>query len=285
MHIVQQVDGSKTKKHSVHAREIVKKLMLFDPPYPGIGARWFEPFMIGLIIFNGVLIGLETSHDIMAAHGDLLLQSQAFAEGRAAGTTLGQQAQLDLAWANYKSGERVQAVAVLDRFIKLNPSSAALDYAPYMKGLVNFNDDLGLFGRIARQDISERDQQAARDSMQSFKQLVEQFPDSKYAEDARVRMDYTVNALADYEVHVARYYMRRGAYVAAANRAQYSLKTYPQATANEEGLLILVQAYDKLGMTDLRNDAERVLKTNFPNSKYLSGKVESGKPWWQLWNW
>jgi outer membrane protein assembly factor BamD len=79
--------------------------------------------------------------------------------------------------------------------------------------------------------------------------------------------------------------MKRGAFVAAANRVQYSLKTYPQATANEEGLLLLVQAYDKLGMTDLRNDAERVLKTNFPKSKYLSGKFDSGKPWWQLWNW
>ena len=103
--------------------------------------------------------------------------------------------------------------------------------------------------------------------------------------DSVQRLNYLVNVLAQNEVHVARYYMKRGAYVAAANRAQYSLKTYPQATANEEGLLILVQAYDKLGMTDLRNDAERVLKTNFPNSKYLSGKVDNSKPWWQLWNW
>ena len=97
-------------------------------------------------------------------------------------------------------------------------------------------------------------------------------------------MNYLVNALASHEIHVARYYMKRSAYVAAANRAQYALKTYPQAPANEEGLLILVQAYDKLGMTDLRNDAERVMKTNFPESKYLTGKGGSSKPWWQIWN-
>ncbi|HXD51300.1 MAG TPA: outer membrane protein assembly factor BamD, partial [Burkholderiales bacterium] len=114
--------------------------------------------------------------------------------------------------------------------------------------------------------------------------LVTRFPESKYRADSMERMNYLVNSLASHEVHVARYYMKRGAYVAAANRAQYALKTYPQAPANEEGLLILVQAYDKLGMTDLRNDAERVMKTNFPESKFLTGKSSKGAPWWQIWN-
>lgn len=205
----------------------------------------------------------EAKEDMSSGSYDRAIKTLERIEGRAAGTTLGQQAQLDLAWANYKSGERVQAVAVLDRFIKLNPSSAALDYALYMKGLVNFNDDLGLFGRIARQDISERDQQAARDSMQSFKQLVEQFPDSKYTPDARTRIDYITNSLAAYEVHVARYYYNRGAYLAAANRAQAALLEFQYAPALEEALYLMVRSYDKLGLTQLRDDSERVLKQSF----------------------
>ncbi len=225
----------------------------------------------------------EAKEDMSSGSYDRAIKTLERIEGRAAGTTLGQQAQLDLAWANYKSGERVQAVAVLDRFIKLNPSSAALDYALYMKGLVNFNDDLGLFGRIARQDISERDQQAARDSMQSFKQLVEQFPDSKYAPDARTRIDYITNSLAAYEVHVARYYYNRGAYLAAANRAQAALLEFQYAPALEEALYLMVRSYDKLGLTQLRDDSERVLKQSFPESVYLSGNLRKDKPWWQVW--
>lgn len=225
----------------------------------------------------------EAKEDMSSGSYDRAIKTLERIEGRAAGTTLGQQAQLDLAWANYKSGERVQAVAVLDRFIKLNPSSAALDYALYMKGLVNFNDDLGLFGRIARQDISERDQQAARDSMQSFKQLVEQFPDSKYTPDARTRIDYITNSLAAYEVHVARYYYNRGAYLAAANRAQAALLEFQYAPALEEALYLMVRSYDKLGLTQLRDDSERVLKQSFPESTYLTGNVRKDKPWWQMW--
>ncbi len=226
----------------------------------------------------------EAKEDMISGSYDRAIKSLERIEGRAAGTTLGQQAQLDLAWANYKSGERVQAVTVLDRFIKLNPSSPALDYALYMKGLVNFNDDLGLFGRIARQDISERDQQAARDSMQAFKQLVEQFPDSKYSEDGRVRIDYITNSLAAYEVHVARYYYNRGAYLAAANRAQAALLEFQNAPALEEALFIMARSYDKLGLEQLRDDAQRVLKSSFPDSSYLAGGAKAkDKAWWQLW--
>ena len=137
-------------------------------------------------------------------------------EGRAAGTPLAQQAQLEKAYAQFKGGEPAQAVATLDRFMKLHPASPAIDYALYLKGVVNFNDNLGILGSFAAQDLSERDQQASRDSYQSFKQLVEQYPRSIYAEDAQIRMNYIVNSLAAYEVHVARYYFRRGAYIAAA---------------------------------------------------------------------
>jgi outer membrane protein assembly factor BamD len=195
-----------------------------------------------------------------------------------------QQAQLEIAYAYYKQKEPASAIAAAERFIKLHPNHPNVDYAYYLRALANFNDDLGLLGSLTGQDMTERDPKAARDAFDAFKDLATRFPNSKYAPDSVQRMNYLVSALGSAEVHVARYYMKRKAYVAAINRVQYSLKNYPQAPANEEGLVILVQAYDLLGMTDLRNDAERVLKTNFPKSKYLAG-AQTGAPWWQIWNW
>lgn len=196
-----------------------------------------------------------------------------------------QQAQLEIAYAYYKDGEPASAIAAADRFIKLHPNHPNVDYAYYLKGLANFNDDLGWLGTFSGQDLSERDPKAAREAFEAFKELVTRFPNSKYTTDAIQRMNYLVNALASHEVHVARYYFKRGAFVAAANRAQYALKTYPQAPANEEGLVIMVKAYDALGMRDLRDDAERVLLRNFPASKYLKGDGRKDVPWWQIWNW
>lgn len=196
-----------------------------------------------------------------------------------------QQAQMEIAYAYYKDGEVDSAVAAADRFIKLHPNHPNVDYMYYLKGLANFNDDLGLMGFVSGQDMSERDPKAARSAFDAFRDLAQRFPESKYTPDAIQRMNYLVNALAAHEVHVARYYLKRGAYVAAANRVQYSLKTYPQAPANEEGLLIMVKAYDALGMQDLRNDAERVMLKNFPDSRYLKGSAGRSVPWWQIWNW
>jgi outer membrane protein assembly factor BamD len=205
-------------------------------------------------------------------------------EGRAAGTPLAQQAQLDRAYAQYKAGEQAQALATLERFIKLHPTSPALDYALYLKGIVNFNDNLGMFSWLTRQDLSERDQKAAKESFESFRELVNRFPDSRYTPDARARMTYIVNSLAQYEVHVARYYMNRGAYVAAINRAQSALSDYREVPALEEALFILVRSYDALGMTQLRDDARRVLEKNYPQSEYLTrGGKGSAKPWWMVW--
>lgn len=209
-------------------------------------------------------------------------------EGRATGTLLSQQAQLERAYVMYRTSERAQALSILERFIKLNPTSPALDYALYLQGLVNFNDNLGILGSLARQDLSERDQQASRDAFQSFKQLVDQFPQSRYAEDAQLRMNYIVNALANYEVHVARYYYRRGAYVAAANRAQQTVQDFQQSPATEEALAIMANSYAQLGMKDLSDDAKRVLDKNFPNSSFLGGRGTAAKapqkrPWWQVW--
>ena len=180
-----------------------------------------------------------------------------------------QQGQLEIAYAYYKQSEQASAVAATERFMKLHPNHPNVDYAYYLKGLVYFNEDLGLLGKISRQDRTERDPKAARESFDAFKELVQRFPESKYTPDALARMKYLVNALASHEVHVARYYMKRGAYVAASNRAQYALRSYPQAPAQEEALLIMIQAYDVLGMPELRNDAERVLRKNFPDSAQL----------------
>lgn len=206
-------------------------------------------------------------------------------EGLAAGSLLAQQALLDMAYLHWKSGERTQALSTVDRFIKLNPSSAAYDYALYLRGVINFIDNLGLLGNALGQDVSERDQAASRESYQSFKQLVEQFPNSRYTPDARLRMTHIVNSLASYEVHVARYYFRRGAYVAAANRAQQAVSEFQQSPATEEALYIMVQAYDKLQLTTLRDDADRVLRTNFPNSAYPTKGLAARdkRPWWQFW--
>ena len=205
-------------------------------------------------------------------------------EGRAAGTPLAQQAQLEKAYAHYKGGEKAQAIATLDRFMKLHPASPAFDYALYLKGLVNFNENLGLFSWLARQDLSERDQKAAKDSFESFRELVTRFPESRYTPDARLRMTYIVNSLAQYEVHVARYYYQRGAYVAAISRAQSAITDYKDVPATEEALYILVRSYDALGMTQLRDDAQRVLQASYPNSSLLStGFKAKDNPWWKFW--
>jgi outer membrane protein assembly factor BamD len=226
----------------------------------------------------------EARDDIDAGAYDRAIKSLERVEGLAAGTLLGQQAQIDLAYVQWKSNERASALTTIERFIKLNPSSPALDYAMYLRGIINFNDNLGLLGTFAGQKLSERDQAASRDAWQAFKQLVEQFPQSKYTPDAKLRMNYILNSLAEYEVNVARYYYRRGAYVAAANRAQQAVSEYPQAPASEEALYLMMASYEKLELKPLRDAAERVLRQNHPQSAFLSrGLGAYERPWWRLW--
>ena len=199
-----------------------------------------------------------------------------------------QQAQLEIAYANWKDGERASAIAAVDRFIKMYPNHANIDYAWYLKGLINFNDQHWMLSNLITPDMSDRDPKSTRESFSAFKEVVTRFPDSRYASDSAARMRYLVNALASHEVHVARYYIKRGAYLAAANRAQYAIKNYPQAPALEEAVFVLVVAYDRLGMNDLRDDADRVMRTNFPESRYLKpGGDRKDVPWWRLWdpNW
>ncbi|WP_082926505.1 outer membrane protein assembly factor BamD [Cupriavidus sp. D384] len=204
-------------------------------------------------------------------------------EGRYPFGRYAQQAQIDTAYANYKDGETAAALAAVDRFIQLHPSHPNIDYAYYLKGLINFNDNLGWLGRFSGQDLSERDPKAARAAYDAFQTLITRYPESKYTPDATLRMQYIVNALAQHEVHAARYYYRRGAYLAAVNRAQQALKDYDGAPANEEALYIMVRSYDSLGMKDLRDDAARVMERNYPNSDFIKyGQRRKDKAWWEV---
>jgi outer membrane protein assembly factor BamD len=149
---------------------------------------------------------------------------------------------------------------------------------------VYFSQDVGFMGKIFEQDQAERDPKAMRDAFDVFKDLLARFPDSKYAPDASERMRYLVNTLSAHEVHVARYYYKRSAYVAASNRAKFALETYPQTPALEEALFIMVKSYDAMGMGDLRDDANAVMMKNFPNSDYYKVGIGAAKePWWKLW--
>ena len=196
-----------------------------------------------------------------------------------------QQAQLEVAYAHWKDGERASALAAADRFVKLYPNHPNVDYAYYLKGLINFNELSGILTWLTSPDMTDRDPKASREAFEAFKEVVTRFPNSKYAPDSAARMRYLVNALASYEVHVARYYMKRTAYIAAANRAQYAVQNYPQSPAVEEAFFILIRAYDELGMTELRDSAERVMRKNFPNSAYYTpGGPRRSAPWWRIWD-
>jgi len=195
-----------------------------------------------------------------------------------------QQSQLEVAYAYYKDNEPASAIAACERFIKLHPNHPNVDYAYYLRGLANFVEDQTFFARFGDQDMSDRDPKSAREAFDAFQQLATRYPESKYAVDAIARMKYLVNNLAANEVHVARYYYKRGAYVAAANRAKYVLEHYQQAPALEEALAVMAKSYDKLGLNDLRDDALKVLKHNFPKSQFITGDVLiTDKSWWKFW--
>ncbi len=198
-------------------------------------------------------------------------------EARAIGTPLGQQAQVEKAYAQYKGGSQAEAMVTLDRFMRLHPASPLVDYALYLRGLVNFNGDLGFLSGFTGQQLDDRDQKASKESYATFKQLTTRFPDSKYTPDALARMAYILNTLAAYELHVARYYAGRGAHLAAANRAQAAISDYPNTIVMEEALSILIQAYEALGSTELRDDAKRVMAKNFPKNK-LGASVAVSRP-------
>lgn len=193
-----------------------------------------------------------------------------------------QQAILEGAYANYRAGETAAAVAACDRYIRMYPNSATVDYAYYLKGLVHFREDQGIIGYVYELDLSQRDPKSMKESFAAFKELVEKFPESRYAEDARLRMRYLTNALAMFEVHVARYYYNRGAYLAAANRAQTALVNYPRTPANEAALDVMIRSYRNLDLPQLEQDSRRILEKSFPDSRYLALE-DAKKPWWNPW--
>jgi len=181
-----------------------------------------------------------------------------------------QQAQIETAYAFYKEGDSAQAIATADRFLKLNPNHPFADYVYYLKGLATFPDDLGLLGKTFGMDPTTRDPKAMRDAFEVYRELVNRFPDSFYAADASARMNYLVTAMAQSEVNIARFYLDRGAYVAAVQRAQGALRDYSGTPAAEEALVVMIRGYDGLGMPELRDDTRRVLEANFPGSRYLT---------------
>lgn len=175
-----------------------------------------------------------------------------------------QQSLLESAYAYYKSDEPEQALATLDRFMRVYPLNPSMDYAIYLRGLVNFTRDIGLFEKYIPRDESQRDPGSARFALKDFTTLVNRYPKSNYSEDAAQRIVYLRNRLAQHEVNVAHYYMRRGAYVAAANRGKYVVENYPRTPAMPEALLMMAKAYKVLGLDDLSEDSLRVLRLNFP---------------------
>jgi len=177
----------------------------------------------------------------------------------------GQQSLLDLAYAYYKTDGTDQAVAAANRFIKLYPQNAHVDYAYYLKGLANFNRGKGFTERYLAIDYSQRDPASSLNAFMALSELVKRFPESEYAQDAKQRMIYLRNVLAEHEVEVAEYYMRRGAYLAAANRARYVIEKYPRTQSIPDALVVMAKAYKVMDMNELSEDTLRVLEVNYPN--------------------
>ncbi|XOV78518.1 MAG: outer membrane protein assembly factor BamD [Aestuariibacter sp.] len=182
---------------------------------------------------------------------------------------LSNQVQLDLIYAYHKTGKTDEALATIDRFIRLNPNHSDVDYAHYMRGLVNMESDRNFFQEIVNIDRSDRDTTEVRAAFEDFRTLIDKFPDSKYAADARQRMLFIKHRLAKYEIAVARYYIERGAYVAAANRGQYIVENFSDTNLVKEALEIMVVCYTELGLDELKSNALNTLRLNYPNSDIL----------------
>jgi outer membrane protein assembly factor BamD len=187
------------------------------------------------------------------------------------------QSQLDVAYAYYKAEEPEAAIAAADRFIKLYPQNPFVDYAYYLKGIVNYNRSVGFLDRYIPTDPSQRDPGSALDSFEDFGELVRRFPDSRYAPDARQRMLYLRNNLAKHEVNVARYYVKRGAYLAAVDRCNYVIQNYQRTSAVKSALEVMIDAYERLGKDQLAADARRVLELNEREGRFLSDQPEPGE--------
>ncbi|MEJ1960455.1 MAG: outer membrane protein assembly factor BamD [Gammaproteobacteria bacterium] len=197
-------------------------------------------------------------------------------------TNEARQSRLDLIYAYYKAGESESAIDAAETFVRENPTHPRVDYAWYVKGLVDFERTPNILERVFRVDLSERPPTTARKSFTAFKTVVEQYPKSEYAYDARKRMVYLRNRLAAYEVHVAEYYLRRGAYVAAAQRAKGAVEQYDGAPAIREALAILIESYDRMELKELAEQSRTVYRANFQDD-VDKAQAEVHKAWWQFW--
>lgn len=195
-------------------------------------------------------------------------------------TEQARQARLDLIYAYYRAGESESAIDAADQFIRENPTHPRIDYAWYIKGLVDFERTPNVIERFFRVDLTERPPTTARKAFTAFRTVVERFPKSEYAHDARRRMIYLRNRLAEYEVHVAQYYMRRGAFVAAAQRASQAIEQYDGAPAVQAALVVMIEAYERLGLSDLASQTRQVYEANFNGEMPRSAQSE---PWWKIW--
>lgn len=194
------------------------------------------------------------------------------------------QGQLDIIYAHYRNQEPESVIDAAEQFERENPTHPRVDYTLYMRGMALFSGEKGYFHRLFRVDLSKRPPKDARDSYSAFAELLRRFPDSVYAPDARQRMLFLRNRVADHENHVARFYLTRGAYAAALSRANYTLQTYDGAPSTPETLQIMVESYRKLGMYDLARDAERVLEQSYPNVQPLEPVAEADDdPWFKFW--
>lgn len=180
-----------------------------------------------------------------------------------------EQGQLELIYAHYQNYEPEASIAAAERFIRLHPQHPNVDYAYYMKGLANYSEGEGFLDRFLPTDMTQRDPGAALKSFEDFRQLLTRFPSSPYAADAKARMIFLRSRLARYEINVANYYFKRGAYIAAANRGRYVVEHYPQTAAVGDALAVMVQAYQLLGLNDLANDSLAVLRLNHPQHPSL----------------
>lgn len=182
-----------------------------------------------------------------------------------------EQAQLEMAYAFYRAGQPEQALATADRFIRMYPTHPNVDYAYYIRGVTNYEQQVGFLEKLMPSRVRDRDQTAALESFQDFDELCRRFPNSRYAPDARQRMVYLRNNLSYYEIDVANYYLRRKAFVAAANRARYLIETYPNSPEAGNALVVMHKAYSELDLPELADDALRVLELNNPDHPYLTG--------------
>lgn len=189
-----------------------------------------------------------------------------------------EQAQLEMAYAFYRASQPELALSTADRFIRMYPAHPNLDYAFYVRGLTNYDQRIGFLEKMMPDRVRDRDQSVALEAFRDFDQLTRRFPDSRYAPDARQRMVYLRNAMSAYEIDVAEYYLRRKAYVAAANRARYLLETYPGSPEAGNALVVLNKAYNELDLPELADDSLRVLEYNDPQHPYITG--DDGEGWW-----